>query len=1047
MQVDSKQLKAIEHTGTPLLVTAGPGSGKTRVITERIKFLIRAQGLKPSDILCLTFSEKAASELKERLENDDDLEDIDISEMSIGTYHSFCYNLLLDNTIHTGLGMNGGILDPALALVWGVKNIDKFQFDSHVEIGNNATEVIQKMMDGISVFHDQLVPIEKLEGYVADKLKSIGDGNADNDDDTDTAENTEYIHLLGNLAKIYRHYQEFKKNTDVMDYDDLVVAANRLLGDGSTQSATLRRLHKYKHILIDEFQDNNFAQFSVVKKLVIKDGITAVGDADQNIYRFQGAYTEIFQDFKNTFANYTEITLTKNWRNPKSVIDLTGQLLRQDKHREPKTTYPTKDDAQKVRVVECSSEHAQSDFILKEIGKLMQQNPQYTFGDFAILSRRQIDGLHVAKVLGSNGIPIKYIGKSQFHDSSSARLLFSYLRVIADPMNAIISITRILQEYGITEQNISKINHEASIRAKNNPDGDYAFDVLSDRNVPRLTQKQKIAEVFSTIQDLLQIAKNKPPSHVIHQIIRVKTAIYKKIADDDSVDHFIERSVLKDILDRADSYEKINPDSSIKEFLEFIQELEKFDVETALDTFDKDALQVSTIHKSKGLEFKTVFIIDVAANRIPLRYTKKPFYVPEEISSGVQPAADPKEEFTREERRVLYVGMTRTVDNLFLLYPTQYEGNKRPNKASKFLVELDPENNPDVDFKLYHVDGNSSNDSDASASFDAVRMIRNEQLELAIKHLYSEQYSSAIQRILNLSAIKFFDEEKTVEGFSFDGLSSQTIDDDVKSRLEGTKPEKLGFADDDHLSFSKFDKYRKCPKQFWYQYILKALPRRQTSPAMYKGSLFHKLAEESAMRQIAGNVDTAERLQDEFEKKWRSENYLGHSATKEKQDRQSLAPALQTYWKWNDSNPNEIVAVELPFAIDVGGFKVRGVIDRVERTFDGHYVIIDYKTGSAKSKDKRIDDDGRLQLNLYSMALRENPDYGVLPVKAAYFYVERRAGSQIFEHAVDSEQVDETKASLEQYAKSIRNKEFDATPSIQTCKWCEYSDICDEAVK
>ena len=143
LQFDSEKLAAIEHMGSPLLVTAGPGSGKTRVITERIKFLLKT-GLKPSEILCLTFSEKAANELKERIQEDDDIkEKIDISEMEISTYHSFCRHLLLDNTTHTGLGMKGGVIDRPMFLVWGVQNIDKFQFDDHVEIGNNASEIIE----------------------------------------------------------------------------------------------------------------------------------------------------------------------------------------------------------------------------------------------------------------------------------------------------------------------------------------------------------------------------------------------------------------------------------------------------------------------------------------------------------------------------------------------------------------------------------------------------------------------------------------------------------------------------------------------------------------------------------------------------------------------------------------------------------------------------------------------------------------------------------------------------------------------------------------
>ena len=387
MNPDKEQQMAVEHIGSPLLISAGPGSGKTRVIIERIKFLLK-NGLKPSEILCLTFSEKAADELKSRLEKDPEIkEKIDISEMQISTYHSFCRNLLLENTISTGLGMSGGILDRPVFLVWGSQNIDKFGFDKHIEIKNNAAELIEKMIDGISVFNDELISSEELENYVAKKLKDISN--------IKDIEELEYIHMLDNLVKIYKSYDKFKKEIDVMDYDDLIVETNKLLENKDKPHVIKLAQQKYKHILIDEFQDNNFAQYSIVKKLTKDGNVTVVGDADQNIYRFQGAYTQIFENFKKDFSNCTEVLLSKNYRNPISVINLSTQLLDQDKYREPKKITPTKNDDYKVKVIECSSEYAQAEFVKNKIQELLKTNPNYTFSDFAILSRKQKDGLNV----------------------------------------------------------------------------------------------------------------------------------------------------------------------------------------------------------------------------------------------------------------------------------------------------------------------------------------------------------------------------------------------------------------------------------------------------------------------------------------------------------------------------------------------------------------------------------------------------------------------------------------------------------------------------
>ena len=1027
MKFDTEKLSAIEHVGSPLLVTAGAGSGKTRVITERIKFLLKT-GLKPSEILCLTFSEKATNELKERLENDETIkEKIDISEMTISTYHAFCRNLLQDNTLTTGIGMKGGILDRSIFLVWGVQNIDSFGFDDHIEIGNNASDLIEKMIDGISVFNDELITPEQLEKYVKSKL--------DKSESIKDVEELEYLHLLDNLVKIYKAYIKFKTKNDIMDFDDLIVKANILLGDKSKPHALNIAQEKYKHILIDEFQDNNFAQFSVIKKLAKNGNVTAVGDADQNIYRFQGAYTQIFEDFKESFPDYTEIKLAKNWRNPAKVINLSNQLLSQDQFRTPRDIIPTKKDTQNVNVIECSSEFAQAEFIKNKIIELKKKD--HSFSDFAILSRKQRDGLNVAQILASDGIPVKYIGKSDLSTSPNAKLLFSYLRIIANPMKSMTSIMRVLQEFGISEQNISKINYEASIRARNQKDGDYSFDVLSDLKVEHLTQINELQEIHSMIIDFINISKNHTPSQLIYQIIRNKTDIYQKIANDESIENYIERSILNDILNSAYDYEKINQHASIKDFLDFADELDKFDIETKRDTAESNAVQVSTIHKSKGLEFKTVFIIDVASQKIPLRYTEKPFYVPRELQQGLSPVADPKEEFLREERRILYVAMTRTIENLFVMYPTQYENRMRANKPSKFLQALKPESNEHVDFIKY----DSNNSEDISTTFDAVQIIKNEQVNKVIKHLHSEQYSSAIQKIIDLSQIEYFQKHNNTKGFEFEKLVKQTPTKDLESVLLGTKPATLGYSKK-NLSFSKFDTYGRCPKQFWYQHVLNALPQNQEQSALYKGSVFHELAEDSANRQKGGEVDTAKTLLTQLETQWNPNEYLTSPIKKEKQDKQSLIPAITSYQKWSSSNPNEIVAVELPFTTHIAGFQVNGVIDRVEKTPEGEYVVIDYKTGG---KNKKVDAKNSHQLNLYSLALKENPDFGKYPIKAIFFYVEKAEGEQLFEYDVDPDKVVEIKGILEEQVNAIVDKKFEATPEMFTCKFCEYSDICEEA--
>ena len=272
--------------GSPLLVSAGPGSGKTRVIAERVKFLLK-NGFKPPQILCLTFTVKAAQEMKQRLEDDG----VDTTEIEINNYHSFFHEVLEKNKMSTGFG-RGNIVDRASFLVWGMENIDSFGFNSSIEIRNNAAEIIESMIDGISTFKDELVTPDEINDFIEKKESgALPYANP---------EEIEYVSQLENLVKVYKRYDAFKIKQDIMDFDDLIVLTYHLLHDKTKKHILTQLKNKYKYILIDEFQDNNFAQFEIVKTLVTDENITVVGDSDQSIYRFQGAYPEIFADFKKT---------------------------------------------------------------------------------------------------------------------------------------------------------------------------------------------------------------------------------------------------------------------------------------------------------------------------------------------------------------------------------------------------------------------------------------------------------------------------------------------------------------------------------------------------------------------------------------------------------------------------------------------------------------------------------------------------------------------------------------------------------------------------
>ena len=1067
--LNKEQKAAVTHTSSPLLLTAGPGSGKTYVITEKIKFLL-ANGLEPSEILCLTFSEKAAASIKERLESDKEIvkKNIDISPMQISTYHSFCRDFLLENTMSTGLGMHGGIVNRATFLVWGVQNIDKFGFDEHINIGNNANEIIEQMIDGVSTFNDELVSPKELEDWVAKKISNV--------DPVKDIEEYDLMHRLDNLCRMYKEYVKFKSAIDAMDFDDLIVKSYKLLSDSKYSHILHRMQKKFKYILVDEFQDNNFAQFSLVEKIAKDGNITAVGDPDQNIYRFQGAYTQIFEHFRKAFPKCKEIFLPKNYRNPKSVIEFSSEVLSEDAYRTPPPAAfeAVKSKDSKVNVVECGSDLAQAVYVKEKILELKKNNPKYTFSDFAVLSRKQRDGLIIAQLLVSEGVPVKYVGKTDVHTSSKAKFVFSLLRIIANPANSVVDITRVLQEYGITEQNISRINLEAAKRAKYKDDGDHAFDVISDQNVPDLSQKGQVKEIHSMLSEFIVLAKNNPVSTTLYKIIRTETSIYKGISNNNSIENYIERSVLSDIISSAYDLEAINHSATIGDFLDFIEQLVKFDVETDRGLGSEDTVQVSTVHQSKGLEFKVVFVVDVAARKFPLKYTEKEFFVPADLAKGVKPSATPDIEFKREERRILYVGMTRAIDHLFVTYPTQYEGNKRGNKASQYILDVKPETNPNVDFiKIAALAAQS-----VSTTFNAIEILKSQRVNNAISQMQSGQVQSAIESMMDLAKIKYFQEKKKLEGFDL-GKFTIKSSNDIEGLLNGTISERKKFSRS-HLSVTAIEPYKECPKQFWYKEVLNILPQKQDAPAMTKGGLFHKIVEESAKKQLEGKgPDEYKTLVKELDNKWGSEAsraYLYQPITKEEQDKESLKPALESFAEWSKANPNKVVALEHKFRISIGGFQWRGKIDRVELTPNGDLVIIDYKTGGKNKRVTKVNES--IQLNVYVMAVRAelqkkkpfkielgpNEDWKNKKIKtASFFYPEKdhedvdtdgvalsksatgKADGQWFDYQVNDTDVEDAKKKIAEYIKAIQNGEFEATPGLFTCKFCDFNDICEES--
>ena len=1021
ISLNQEQQQAVTHSGSPLLVAAGPGSGKTSVIIERIIYLIK-NGLKPSEILCLTFSEKAAQVMKERLEKI-----IDVTDMQISTFHSFCYDVLGDNVLDSGIGIGSGIMTRSSTLVWALKNIDSFGFE-HIELGNNSVNVIEALIDGISTFKDELITPVELAEYLENKFKQEKILVQD-------IEYYDYLQKLCDLHKIYVRHQDYLKKSKMIDFDEMITSTIELF---RKKPNVLARYHnKFKHVLVDEFQDNNYAQLELIKILSPSGNVTVVGDDDQSIYRFQGAFVANFQHFIEAYKNKVKIiVLRQNYRSPQNIVNLASQLLKNVPNRQQKELFSLNEEGDKVSVIRCNHDMAEVEFVVNKIKQMLgtkinrrdgSEKP-LTFKDFTVLSRRRADGKKFAQALNAYGIPATFVGEANIFNASTGRDLLAYLDVASNPINSGLAIIRVLKNSGISDQNIARINQTAKKRRRSSEtDSDFVYDVIMDLDVPELDQLDELFEIQKQFQTLTNLPTQKTVSETIFEIMMSVTDLYKSATQTDTLSDRKKQTILKELYHISLEFESQNKNGSLSEFIDYLRLLGEFDVELEENSEIRDAVQVSTIHQSKGKEFPIVFVSDVSQGKLPLRYQAKKFYVPNDLAKGLQKGEDEKSLSLQEERRLLYVAMTRAQNQLYLVFPTKYAQNVRQSKPSVFLEEIDFENNPLVNL----IDFSGTTQETLLQDHDKFSIIQQDLQAKATKFVNQMQLESAIARIVDLAKVEHFKEHGNLDAFDTGELFTVESNNDVESLLTG---EKISLINKDtlRLSATKFDTYIKCPLQFKFAHVLE-VPTPQTT-YFNLGLAVHAVAESLTKMEKDGTKPTEEIALELLDKNWDSNAY--RSKKKEQEDLTKAKEMIQTYLKWISENPNKAVDVEKRFKIEIAGVPVTGSIDRVEKTPSGEFEVIDFKTGRIYETKNSIKEN--TQMNVYALAVDNL--YGKLPEKTSLFYLKE---GKILENSINTDNLERVKSNLENITKLILNEEFEAKPEKNACYNCGFRSICD----
>jgi DNA helicase-2/ATP-dependent DNA helicase PcrA len=667
-ELNKEQRRAVEHGEGPLLIIAGAGTGKTKVITHRIARLIE-KGVKPDSILALTFTEKAAGEMEERV---DMLVPYGYSSVWISTFHAFGDRILRDNALSVGLTPDFKVLGEPQCVIFLRENLFSLPLERFRPLGD-PTRYISALVKFIARLKDEAITVDEYRSY-CESLKVSADTTQD------------YILEQTELAASYAAYSELMAKKGFIDFADQVAAAVELF---RSRPAALRRYReKFSYILVDEFQDTNYAQFELIKLLTQdRRNLTVVADDDQSIYKFRGAAISNVLNFKKFYPEAAEVTLTQNYRSAQPILDAAYRLIT---HNNPdrlevkcginKKLLSVAGRAGFVRHIEFDVATLESDWVAKTIEEKIATGRKP--GDFAILVRANSDARPFLLSLFRRGIPYRFSGGSGLYSREEISLLISFLRAVTDHTDNFshfdLSTSPI---YGLKDTEIIPC-HNAARRSNRT-----LLSVMKEPGNVLDIAPEGIGRIKKFVQDIdrySDMSLRSSPARIIYAFLTESghIAALTKEGGADAEEKIRNIAKFFDIVTEMEETLSIRNVHSFVEHLNLLRECGD-DPAPAEPDFDEDCVHVLTVHKAKGLEFPVVFMVGLAGDRFPRRDRREELPMPVELIKDTLPSGDFHLE---EERRLFYVGMTRAMEELYLTNARDC-GGKRLKKISRFIVE------------------------------------------------------------------------------------------------------------------------------------------------------------------------------------------------------------------------------------------------------------------------------------------------------------------------------------------------------------------------
>lgn len=632
--MNDKQAEAVQTTEGPLLIMAGAGSGKTRVLTHRIAYLIDEKMINPWNILAITFTNKAAREMRERAMALNPA----TSETLIATFHSMCVRILRREADHIGYNRNFTIVDP----------------------GEQRT-LMKRILKNLN-----LDPKKWNERAILGTIS-----NAKND----LLDEVAYEHQAGDMytqivAKCYKAYQEELRRSEAMDFDDLIMMTLRLFDKNPDVLAYYQQRYQYIHV--DEYQDTNHAQYQLVKLLASRfKNICVVGDADQSIYGWRGADMQNILDFEKDYPEAKVVLLEENYRSTKKILQAANEVIKNNRNRRPKKLWTQNDDGEQIVYYRANDERDEAVFVASTIDNIIREEGK-NFKDFAVLYRTNAQSRTIEEALLKSNIPYTMVGGTKFYSRKEIRDVISYLNLVANPADNI-SFERVVNEpkRGVGPGTLEKIRTFAYEQNMSLLD--------ASANIMLSPIKGKAAQgVYDFANMILNLRDQLDGLSITEAVEAVldKSGYLDALSMQQTLESQARIENIEEFMSVTKNFDETNSDGTEDET--GIDRLGRFLNDLALiadtDDGDMEAAEVTlmTLHAAKGLEFPVVFLIGMEEGVFPLSRASE----------------DPEE--LEEERRLAYVGITRAEEILFLTNANTRTlfGKTSYNRPSRFLREI-----------------------------------------------------------------------------------------------------------------------------------------------------------------------------------------------------------------------------------------------------------------------------------------------------------------------------------------------------------------------